>query len=169
MALINLHDYIINALNKKLHTVGIFLDLSKAFDCIDYTILLHKLQFYGIRGLPLLWFKNYLSSRVQYVSYNNVLSEPLNVICGVPQGSILGPLLFLIFVNDLPNCSNKLRFVLFADDTNILVSHDSLQSLNNILNFELQKVSEWFYYNKLSLNTDKSNYIYFYVKNTIKK
>ena len=84
MALINLHDFIVNSLNKKLHTIGIFLDLSKAFDCIDYTILLDKLQFYGVRGLPLLWFKNYLFDRVQYVSYNNVLSDPLSVLCGVP-------------------------------------------------------------------------------------
>ena len=161
MAVIDLHDYLINVFNKKLHTIGVFLDLSKAFDTIDFSILLSKLHNYGIRGLPLQWFKSYLYDRTQYVSFNNVLSDPSDILCGVPQGSILGPLLFLLYVNDLPYCSDKLKFILFADDTNILFSSNDITSLYSNLNIELAKVSNWFKCNKLVINADKSYFIYF--------
>ena len=125
MALIDLHDFIVNSLKNKLHTIGVFLDLSKAFDSMDHSILLHKLNTYGIRGLPYSWFKSYLQDRTQVISYNDVISDSLNISFGIPQGSILGPLIFLLFINDLPNCSRKLKFTLFADDTNILFSTDN--------------------------------------------
>ena len=125
MVIAQLVDKITNAVEKNETTIGIFLDLSKAFDTIDQlkSILLHKLEHYGFRGIVLEWFKNYLSSRTQYVEFNNCTSEPGNIICGVPQGSILGPLLLILYVNDITYTSNVLGFILFAVDTTILYSH----------------------------------------------
>ena len=145
----------------KEHVIGIFLDLSKAFDTLDHAILLHKLQSYGIRGMALAWIRDYLDNRKQYVTFNNINSSFLSISCGVPQGSILGPLLFLLYVNDISNASSLLSFVLFADDTNIFYSHSKLESLVNTLNFELPKVSAWFKCNKLSLNINKTHFMHF--------
>ena len=98
--------------------IGVFLDLSKAFDTLDHTILLDKLLYYGIKGTELAWFKSYLTNRTQFVSYNGTNSRTLTITTGVPQGSILGPLLFIIYMNDIHNASSKFHAILFADDTN---------------------------------------------------
>ena len=161
MAINELYCKVADSLDKKLYTVGIFLDLSKAFDTINHDILLNKLNKYGIRGLANDWIRNYLSERKQQVLYNNTLSEPRNVTCGVPQGSILGPLLFLLYINDLQLCSKLLHFILFADDTNILFSHHDPKTLEKIINTELKHISDWFKANKLSLNIKKTNYMIF--------
>ena len=137
------------------------MDLSKAFDTINHDILLHKLRNYGIRGTALSWFKSYLSNRQQYVLNDKNKSSMLNIRCGVPQGSILGPLLFLIYINDITKSSSTISFILFADDTNILYSHKHLTELINTLNTELINVSSWFKCNKLSLNIAKTNFIHF--------
>ena len=108
------------AIDNNLYTCGVFLDFSKAFDTVNHKILLGKLDAYGIRGIPLNWFKNYLSNRKQYVELDGIKSQNQTIFCGIPQGSTLRPLLFLIYINDLPNSSEKLSFKIFADDTNVL-------------------------------------------------
>ena len=120
--------------------IGVFIDLQKAFDTVNHSILLKKLEHYGIRGVALDWFSSYLSERKRYVSINGHSSEKLDISCGVPQGSVLGPLLFLIYINDLPYVSKYLSFFLFADDTNIYFKHHDLIQLQKIMNRELKKV-----------------------------
>ena len=160
MALLDFYDNV-DAIDNKKYSIGIFVDLQKAFDTIDHGILLNKLYYYGIRGVPLKWFQNYLHDRKQFVTLNGVASDYLPVHCGVPQGSILGPLLFLIYVNDIVNCSNLLHFIIFADDTNMLFSANNLEDLITIVNTELHKLSIWFKANKMSLNLKKTNFILF--------
>ena len=119
--------------------LSIFLDFRKAFDCVDHMILISKLSKYGIRGIALDWFKSYLSDRYQCVAINNSLSEPKPVSCGVPQGSILGPLLFLIFINDFPNSSQHFHFTLFADDSTLTcrIPDSSTDIIKNTIEREL--------------------------------
>ena len=136
--------------------VGIFLDLSKAFDTLDHSILLQKLNHCGIRGISNDWIKNYLKGRHQFVVYDKTSS----VTNTIPQGSILGPLPFLLYINDLPKCSSSLDFILFADDTNIICSNDP-DTLETVLNKDLHIISNWFKLNKLSLNVAKTNYMIF--------
>ena len=140
---------------------GIFIDLKKAFDTVNHKILLLKLEHYGVRGALLNWFESYLTNRKQYVFYNGVSSQTMTITCGVPQGSVLGPLLFLIYINDLPNVSDKLQFFLFADDTNIYLDSDNLKSLEKIVNEELKKLSLWLNLNRLALNVSKTNFVIF--------
>ena len=109
--------------------IGVFLDLSKAFDTIDHKILLQKLMHYGVRGLPLDWFSSYMNDRTQQVVCNNRLPDILKIKCGVPQGSILGPLLFLIYVNDFCRCVTKGKTIMFADDTNLFFSESSYEKV----------------------------------------
>ena len=159
-ALIQLYDKLSDAIDKGNVTLGLFIDLSKAFDTVNHDILLAKLEFYGVRGVALEWFESYLSCRSQFVQYNGYSSSSKYIKCGVPQaGSILGPLLFLLYINDLCDVSKALDFILFADDTNIFYSHKDQNYLMEIVNTELKKLSSWFQANKLSINIKKSNFI----------
>ena len=144
---------------------GIFIDLKKAFDTVNHKILIQKLEHYGVRNNSLNWFSSYLQNRAQYVFCNNKKSEVKLVNCGVPQGSVLGPLLFLLYINDLPNISNKLKFYLFADDTNIFYEDSNLKSLQKTVNRELKKLSLWLNANRLALNISKTNFVIFAAKN----
>ena len=128
-AITELVCHITNAIENKQNTVSVILDLSKAFDTIDHKMLLHKLEFYGVRGLALNWFQSYLTDRKQYVLYNNVQSQTLDITCGVPQGSVLGPILFLVYVNDIANCLTHSKLISFADDTTVFFSSKCINDL----------------------------------------
>ena len=154
-----MYDKISCAIDNKEYTVGIFIDLSKAFDTVDHDILLSKLEHYGIRGTALSWFESNLNNREQYVEFNGHRSELWRIKCGVPQGSILGPLLFLVYINDLCNVSKVVDFILFADDTNIYFSHKDFKLLSETLNSELIKLTQWCQANKLSINLKKSSFM----------
>jgi hypothetical protein len=160
-AIAEMTEKIIESLEKTQSIIGIFLDLSKAFDTINHQILLEKLAYYGIRGSALTWFQNYLSKRTQCVQYNEICSENRQLTCGVPQGSILGPLLFLLYMNDLPNICKHMSLILFADDTNAFCCDDNIDTLYRKTNKEMEEITDWFSINKLSLNVDKTNYMLF--------
>ena len=152
---------IYDCLDNNLLVLGLFLDLKKAFDTVNHEILLQKLYHYGIRGSLFKWFESYLFNRTQYTCINGTSSTMLQVRCGVPQGSVLGPLLFLVYINDVANISTDFKIRLFADDSNLFIYHKNVFSLYQIANNLLQNLHEWFLLNKLSLNVEKTNYMLF--------
>ena len=154
-AIVKLANQIYESFERNQCILGVFIDLSRAFDTISHSVLIKKLRMYGIRGVNLTWFCSYLANRKQYISLgHDPKTGTQNILCGVPQGSILGPLLFLLYVNDRPN-SSVLEPIMFADDTNLFFQHTGLRIFFSMVNDELKKTYEWFNANKLSLNAEK--------------
>ena len=143
--------------------ISLFLDLKKAFDVCSHDILLMKLKKLGIKGKTLHWFASYLKNRVQYVDTNGSVSSPQNINISVLQGSILGPILFLCYINDLPNATELLTY-LFADDTSGFLIGKNLHELVPKMNIEINKMSNWFRANKMAVNISKTKYIIFHTK-----
>lgn len=154
-------DYAYKNLDASCPTIGVFLDMSKAFDTVNHNILINKLEKYGIRGLAHNLIKCYLSNRQQYVCVNGFKSEMRTVKCGVPQGTILGPLLFLIYVNDLLSILPSSNIVAFADDTSIICADKSWAETANTMNLYLEKIAKWLITNQLTLNVNKSVFLTF--------
>ena len=137
----------------------IFLDFKKAFDWVDHEILLKKLFLYGTTTRTLEWFRSYFSNRIQICEIGQSLSGRRTIRCGAPQGSNLGPLLFLVYINDLPRCLSHSFTSTFADDTNLTINRSSVDEVKNKLNIELEKVHQWLLGNKSTLNKEKTEYM----------
>ena len=151
--MMKLVDYIKNEIDGKYTPVNIYIDLSKAFDTLNFDILLHKLHHYGVTGVSLELIKSYLTNRKQYVKFKTLESHYMDVKSGVPQGYILSPLLFSIYINDIVTASKKLKFLMYADDTTIYFHLEDFSGINveeNVSN-ELNKVTSWLSLNKISL------------------
>lgn len=172
-AAIELVDKISAVVDNRKQAIAIFMDLSKAFDTLNHSILLMKLKYYGFSEQSLLLMKNYLTQRQQYVSWDNCSSGKENISTGIPQGSILGPLLFIIYVNDLSRACTNFSPICFADDTTLFSSLDAFGRssgvIQNNINAELKSVREWLLANKLSLNSVKTKYMIFREINTRKR
>ena len=153
-------DKVAKSLNNNLFNLAIFIDLKKAFDTVNFNILLKKLEFYGVRGIALAWFVSYLEERCQFVLAGNSISDIITMLCGIPQGTILGPLLFLLFINDLP-FATEFFTLLFADDTTLQLEGENLTQLFQKANFELTKAQDWFSSNLLTLNIKKTKFMIF--------
>ena len=152
------NEWFTNIDNGNINSV-VFLDLAKAFDTVDHDILLHKLKFYGVKNTDLNLIRSYLSNRIQYCSVGNNVSHPGKVKCGIPQGSNLGPLLFIIYINDLPHCLEHSVARMFADDTTITVAENNLKQIEQVINLDLKNLLQWFLANKLSLSAKKTWYM----------
>ena len=147
---------------------GVYLDLQKAFDAVDHDILLKKLEYYGIRGITTnSWFQSYLNDRMQFTTVNKSQSSKKYLKYGVPQGSVLGPLLFILFINDLNKAIEFSSVHHFADDTNFILTDKSMKRINKHINRDLKLVVESIRANKLSLNTSKTELVIFKSKNKI--
>ena len=166
-AIISLTDYILKSFDNNNSTIGLFLDLSKAFDTVNHSILLGKLKHYGIRGIAFDLLHSYLHKRQQFTNYNNHNSNYNFIIHSVPQGSLLGPLLFNLYINDLLNSTLFLKSILFADDSCFYLSGTDLSSMINYVNLDLIRINNWLISNKLTLNLVKSHYIIFSRKKII--
>lgn len=160
-ALVEFTNFIYNSVDSNRETLAIFLDVSKAFDSVNHNILLQKLFSIGFRGNIFKFFESYLSNRFQFVKINNTLSNKLGVTRGIFQGTLLGPLLFLIYINDLCNLNLNAKIICFADDSTLLYSCSNLADLNTQINEDLKQIRRWFIDNDLTINCDKTKYLHF--------
>ena len=164
-ATLELTDRILQDIDARNLSLTVFMDLSKAFDTLDHSILLTKLKYYGIQDDELMWFSSYLTNRQQYVELDGISSELKPLFTGVPQGSILGPLLFLIYINDIPQSSQHFKYILYADDTTLSTTVQFRSATQIDINNELSNVHNWLAVNKLSLNVKKTKYVLFHAMN----
>ena len=160
-ALLSIVEQINTNLDNKKFACGVFVDLQKAFDTVDHKILLSKLSHYGISGLANKWLASYLTNRSQSVTLSGCTSDEKKVSCGVPQGSILGPLLFTMYINDMHKAFNECLVHHFADDINLLFADSNPRNLQRTVNKALKKLVEWLRANRLSLNVDKTEFLIF--------
>ena len=160
-ALLDAQNYLLHTLDKKEIALLLLIDFSKAFDMVDHDILLKKLYFYGVRGLAHDWLRSYLFDRSQYVFLNGKKSSTRKLEFGVPQGSILGPLLFVLYINDLPNIDKSIHFILYADDANIVVTGKTLEIIQKKIQKFIPQLLNWINSNALKLNIDKTKYMLF--------
>ena len=166
-AVLSLTDEILKSFENKEYVVGVFIDLAKAFETVNHSILLGKLRHYGIRGTPLIWFESYLSNRSQFVKYKNSCSSHVNITHSVPQGSLLGPILFNIYINDIIKSFQHLKSILYADDSCLYSSNKNICTLLANINSDLSLIEKWLGANKLTLNINKSHYIIFKNRKTL--
>ena len=168
-AIIKFLDNVYSSLDSKQSTIALYLDFSKAFDTVNHNILMSKLLHNGVRDVMQHWFESYLTNRKQYVSIKNCNSSMSNIILGVPQGSVLGPVLFLLYINDsdIYRSSNQMHFVHFADDTTVFASDSDIYNVHATVNRELVGVDNWLKANRLSLNSKTSYMIISNQKNAI--
>ena len=159
--IVNLAESIKKYIDHDNYVFSVFIDLGKAFDSVDHQILLQKLYHYGIRGLAHNWFQSYLFNRQQFVFISGSSSELMSVKCGVPQGSTLGPVLFLLYITDLNSVFNKAITIHFVDDTHLIYASKNLSTTESVMNCKLNKLTEWLRSNKLSLNSGKSELVIF--------
>ena len=162
LAALNIVDNLTYKLDSGLIPINIYLDLSKAFDTLLHDILLDKMSYYGVNGVAYNLLRSYLTQRQQIVEFDGFLSKSLDIKTGVPQGSVLGPFLFSIYINDLPVSTNLFKMIMYADDTTLFCDINNIQNLEITLNAELLKITDWLAANKLSLNASKTKFMVFH-------
>ena len=163
-ALIDITEKIRSALDKGIFACGIYINLQKAFDTVNHSILMDKLEYYGIQGVPKMWLESFLIGRHQFTHIKDRSSNKLPITHGVPQGSVLGPLLFLLYINDLHKAIQHSSVHHFADDTNLLYTNNSLKKINKHINHDIKHLCQWLRSNKISLNASKTEIIIFKTK-----